>query len=391
MDRAGFSEWSGDDLAEMIGQVHALEAATRATMLQLVRAFERSEAWREDGATSVTAWLTYRLGLSQRTAAEWVRIASSLGELPRIAAAFAEGLLSWDQLRAVVSMATSDTDAGWAERAPTLSAVALEALARQARGVAREQAEAAHARRCLRWRWDHDHQWLRLSGRLADADGAVVVAALDRLAEQKAPDPVTGMYELHQVRAADALVELASTRLGADADADRATVVVHVGAEALAGGAGNAVLEDGPAISGHTARRLACDARLQLVVDGLDGQPVGVGRTARTVPPWLARMVRRRDRGCRFPGCGRTRWTHAHHRCHWADGGPTDLDDLVQLCSHHHHLIHSDAWRIEGDAAGPLRYVRPDGRPLADHPPPLGRKARDHLNGRFPPDLRQAG
>ena len=95
--------------------------------------------------------------------------------------------------------------------------------------------------------------------------------------------------------------------------------------------------------------------------------------------------------GCRFPGCGRTRWTHAHHRRHWADGGPTDLDNLVQLCSAHHHLIHSDNWRIEGDADGPLRFVRPDGRPLADHPPPLGRRARDHLNGRFPPDLGLSG
>jgi len=105
----------------------------------------------------------------------------------------------------------------------------------------------------------------------------------------------------------------------------------------------------------------------------------------------LARLVRRRDRGCRFPGCGRTRWTHAHHRRHWADGGSTDLDNLLQLCSAHHHLIHSDDWRIEGDAAGVLRFVRPDGRPLADHPPPMGRRARDHLNGRFPPDLRLSG
>ena len=290
----------------------------------------------------------------------------------------------------MVSLSTPDSDAEWAERGPTLSAAQLEALARQARAVTREQAEAAHARRSLRWRWDHEHQWLRLSGRLADADGAVVVAALGRLAEQKAPDPVTGMYELHEVRAADALVELASTRLAADTDADRATVVVHVGAD-------NAVIENGPPVSADTARRLACDARLEVVLDGPDGQPVGVGRTARTVPPWLSRLVRRRDRGCRFPGCGRTRWTHAHHRRHWADGGPTDLDNLVQLCSAHHHLIHADDWRIEGDAAGPLRFVRPDGRPLADHPPLLGRKegplerpvptrsAPDRLTGPGPP------
>jgi len=138
MDRAVLDGMSGDDVAEVIGQIHALEVATRAAMLEFVAAFDRSEAWRDDGATSATAWLAYRLGLSHRTAAEWVRLAGALSELPRIAEAFASGLLSWDQLRAVVSMATPDTDAEWAERAPTLSAAALEALARQARMVSRE-------------------------------------------------------------------------------------------------------------------------------------------------------------------------------------------------------------------------------------------------------------
>lgn len=51
-----------------------------------------------------------------------MRLAEALRELPRIAEAFGGGLLSWDQLRAVVSMATPKTDPEWAERAPTLSA-----------------------------------------------------------------------------------------------------------------------------------------------------------------------------------------------------------------------------------------------------------------------------
>lgn len=101
----------------MIGQAHALEVATRATMLKLVAP---SSGRRRGGTTkpSVTAWLAYRLGLSHRTAAEWVRMASALAGLPLVAAAFAEGLLSWDQLRSVVAIAAPDTDAEWAERAP---------------------------------------------------------------------------------------------------------------------------------------------------------------------------------------------------------------------------------------------------------------------------------
>ena len=88
------------------------------------------------GSTTVTAGLAYGLGLSHRTAAEWVRVADALEQLPEVAGAFARGSLSWDQLRAVVSLATSGTDAEWAERAPQLSAAQLEALARHAWGVA---------------------------------------------------------------------------------------------------------------------------------------------------------------------------------------------------------------------------------------------------------------
>jgi hypothetical protein len=33
-------------------------------------------------------------------------------------------------------------------------------------------------------------------------------------------------------------------------------------------------------------------------------------------------------------------WTDSHHIVHWADGGTTDLDNLVLLCGQHHVLIH---------------------------------------------------
>jgi hypothetical protein len=69
-----------------------------------------------------------------------------------------------------------------------------------------------------------------------------------------------------------------------------------------------------------------------------------------------------RDEGCRFPGCGRTRFTHAHHIVHWAHGGPTDLGNLVTLCGHHHRMLHREGWRIHGDPAGQLQWIRPDGR-----------------------------
>ncbi|MDH3500226.1 MAG: HNH endonuclease [Acidimicrobiia bacterium] len=77
----------------------------------------------------------------------------------------------------------------------------------------------------------------------------------------------------------------------------------------------------------------------------------------RTVPPWLRREVEARDHGCRWAGCGRTRWVHIHHVIHWALGGPTNLDNLIMLCGFHHRLLHNDGWTIDGNPNHELRFV----------------------------------
>ncbi|WP_145237040.1 HNH endonuclease signature motif containing protein [Prescottella equi] len=96
-----------------------------------------------------------------------------------------------------------------------------------------------------------------------------------------------------------------------------------------------------------TARRLACDCHLTpIVVD--DGVPINLGRSSRTVPKKQRRALIARDHGCVFPGCG-TPPAHCegHHIKHWADGGPTDLDNLVLLCRYHHTLLHHSHWDVK--------------------------------------------
>ncbi len=52
--------------------------------------------------------------------------------------------------------------------------------------------------------------------------------------------------------------------------------------------------------------------------------------------------------GVRFRGCGTpSGWCDAHHIVHWNDGGPTDLDNLILLCGHHHRTLHHTEWRVE--------------------------------------------
>ena len=42
-------------------------------------------------------------------------------------------------------------------------------------------------------------------------------------------------------------------------------------------------------------------------------------------------------------GCHQTHHLKAHHLIHWADGGPTDLDNLILLCQFHHTAVHEGA------------------------------------------------
>jgi hypothetical protein len=61
----------------------------------------------------------------------------------------------------------------------------------------------------------------------------------------------------------------------------------------------------------------------------------------------MGRALRFRDKGCRFPGCTNTRYVDGYHIKHWADGGETSLDNLVQLCRQHHRLVHEGGFGCE--------------------------------------------
>ncbi|MBV8445406.1 MAG: HNH endonuclease, partial [Candidatus Dormibacteraeota bacterium] len=51
-----------------------------------------------------------------------------------------------------------------------------------------------------------------------------------------------------------------------------------------------------------------------------------------------------------FPGCDRPHeWCDAHHRVHWADGGKTELSNLLSLCRRHHRVVHEEGWSISLD------------------------------------------
>ncbi|MEY2567077.1 MAG: hypothetical protein QOE35_1606 [Actinomycetota bacterium] len=357
------------DLTDAIGQLAGVMTCTHRQLLQVIVAYDDRCAYRQDGSRNMAEWLSARLSISYTTANAWVRVARRLRHLPALAAAYEEGRLSYEQVLVVLRMATEGTDAEWAERAPGHSVAELEALALRQRD-ARLDEQAAHEKRRLWWRESDDHTRLFGGFDLPALAGERVKKTLTAIADAIPADPATDKREPFEARCADALELLCSNDQGTKR-ADRATVVIHADASFAAGGEGSAEVEEGVTISRGALERLLCDCDLEPIVIQPDGS-LGIGRKTRSVPRAMERRIRRRDHGCRFPGCGLARWTQIHHMAHWsADRGPTNESNLITVCLYHHHFLHEEHWKARGDPNGVLEFVNRFGRVLKTGPPPL--------------------
>jgi hypothetical protein len=157
--------------------------------------------------------------------------------------------------------------------------------------------------------------------------------------------------------------------LSGTASGDSCELVVHVDAATLADERVHerSELAGGPVLAPETVRRLGCDAALVRIIEK-DGRPLSVGRRRRTIPPALRRALRSRDGACAFPGCTHSKFLHAHHIEHWARGGETKIGNLVQLCSHHHRLVHEGGYQVERAGSKSFRFRRQDGRLIPRSP-----------------------
>jgi hypothetical protein len=401
------------EIAELGGHINA----ATARWLALVGEFDRREGWADWGCRSCTHWLSYRCGVSPAAAREQVRVARRVAELPHLRAAFARGELCYSQVRAVTRVATPDTEADLLEIALHATASQLETIVRAYRGVLEVElgdASEQYRRRFVRCEHDDDGA-LVIHARLPAEEGALVLTALEASREalrassiasdnggasaetthigDSAPDADDDEEELDPETVerftpsnADALVLMAQTAIEhgpAEGAGGEHQVVVHVDAATLAHDEeGACELEHGPALSPETARRLGCDASVVRILER-DGRPLSIGRKTRALSPALKRALRSRDRTCRFPGCGQHRFLHAHHIRHWAQGGRTDLSNLIQLCSHHHRLVHEGGYSVERRGGGRVCFRRPDGQAVPAGPTaPQGEAAAvPRLNG----------
>jgi hypothetical protein len=103
----------------------------------------------------------------------------------------------------------------------------------------------------------------------------------------------------------------------------------------------------GTVLAGETVRRILCDAGITRVVTLGVSEVLDIGTATRTWPPAMRRALAVRDGGCVAMGCDRpAAFTDAHHVVHWADGGPTSVDNGALLCRYHHDQVHNGGWAL---------------------------------------------
>jgi hypothetical protein len=338
-------------------RLHAELGRVHLELLRALAELDRTAAWREQGARDTAHLVAMRYGISEWKARRWLGAAHVLAELPELSAALSSGVLGIDKVVELCRFATPATErrlVTWAQR---VSVGAIRHRGDLEARASRDELVEVQRDRSVRWWWFDDGRRFGLEAELPAAEGAVVAAAIERLARRVPAMPGEEDAVWADARRADALVALCAS--DGRTDGARATVVVHARLEER--GLEGCEVEDGPVVPRETVERLLCDARVRTIVEDRRGDVVHLGRSHREPPVWMARQVRYRDRECRFPGCGARRFTEAHHIRWWRHGGRTDLGNLVLICSFHHRLVHEHGWSLRREADGEVSWFHPDG------------------------------
>ncbi|WP_343918101.1 HNH endonuclease signature motif containing protein [Agrococcus citreus] len=173
----------------------------------------------------------------------------------------------------------------------------------------------------------------------------------DRTPEQRNADVLAGIFSAH-ARSGDA------PRPGKEAP----TLLVAVTRAELerhaAGEPGFCeIVETGEVVPVQLAARMTCDAFIQPALVDDDGHVLRLGRRKRLFSRWQRLAIMLRDKHCL--GCGApASWNDVHHVRTWADGGDTDVDNGILVCSRCHTEVHSGRLRVERDGGSRWRVRR---------------------------------
>ncbi len=374
VDALDLSACEPDDLVELVGGIRdGQEALDRLVVLVALAAERHALDSKGRGAVGTLLGSGHRVrGRTARREAERAKTVSKLGRLGAAVEAGLVGAAAIDAFSAAIKglsddeLEMLDTD----ELIDAASSLPADVFAKQVRREA-ERIKGDHGlgetkQRQARSSWKH---WFDERTGMGHVHGEF---------DPERYEAIIGSVEDELTRLANEGGVAKDIRLAADAAyglltgqqhsrSGRPHINVVVDWETFSRGAHDDSTREtanGNPLAPESVSRLACDAVVQRVVLDARGVPVNVGRQYRTATNAQWQAMRAIYCTCAWDGCDRpVSWCQLHHVHEWEHGGPTDLCNLIPLCSRHHHDVHEGGWSVKLHADTRRLDIRsPDGR-----------------------------
>ncbi|MGH3659208.1 MAG: DUF222 domain-containing protein, partial [Micromonosporaceae bacterium] len=300
---------------DLLAEAFALADRLNAKLVAAVVEHDVAEMWRNDGATSMTAWLRHRAHNTSRDASRCAKTARRLRHLPVTSAAYGEGRLTSGQVHAIAANLSDRTAGlfaeheavlvpGFAELSVAETATTMQSWARHAEATLDDPPDKSEPERSLNVSRILDGR-RELRGSFDPEAGSLIETAI-RLATTR---DVDGEPERSPARRrADALADVCRWFLDHQQDRRGGRHRPHLNVVTTLDDLerrGQGRLIDGTILDGTTVQRLFCDAGVHRVFVAGRSSILDYGTTTRTVPANLFNALVIRDHHCRFPGCDR--------------------------------------------------------------------------------------
>lgn len=370
-----------------VSRTEALDALLRleragerlqATIGGLATDLESRDAHRADSAPSMASWLAARTGQARNAAGSRMHLARKLRSMPATAEAVGAGDITHSHAQVLARALNPRTAEAFARDeatilVPNAKKLTADQLAQVVEFWLRHN-DPDGSEPGKEGGRDRFFLSQTLEGRLKgnfDLGGDLAVTVktvIDELVSQllradrenrKADPTDPGLSQEPSERRARALGELCTRAACSPKNPARREplFVLHTTLETLAetGDPTDWVLAMEQAWSSAIPLDMAhlwkCDCWLaQVVIRAQDGEILSGGRELRIANRAMRRALVARDgHSCAVPGCGRpVGWCQAHHIIWWdEEGGLTEPENLVLVCTWHHQRIHAKELFVE--------------------------------------------
>lgn len=331
------------------------------------------------------AWLRHTTNSTGTVAGRTIRTSVALRELPLVRDAIVDGVMTEEHGRVLARLVGKIEPTALLASQPELVEVARRTdpdqlanyvrhlIATWCEPVLAAEEESAERARFFMMRNKHNGRW-RGTFDVTDAVAEVIQTVIEPLARRSGDDDERSAGQ----RRADALGDVFGLALrhadlpDAGGARPRLTYVVParwalcwptpaqraLGADALPSAGFTIDLDQHPGAdcaagpgTGPATRTqidtLLCDAQIERVVLDEHGQVVSLTTLTDQITAGQRRAVAARDRCCVAKGCSRPpAFCDVHHLRARADGGPTEVGNLVLLCRRHHVMWHREQLTI---------------------------------------------